>query len=120
MKWALDRHAKTIGVMAVCVGVISAAAVSGTPAHADMVGNSFLAALTDAGVAYNDPASATTLGQSVCPMVVQPSATFDGVSATTAANSGMARDKAELFTIIAIAAYCPGMLSPIIPDRFHE
>jgi hypothetical protein len=53
-------------------------------------------------------------------MVVQPSATFDGVSATTAANSGMARDKADLFTIIAISAYCPGMLSPIIPDRFHE
>ncbi|MBV9089745.1 MAG: DUF732 domain-containing protein [Mycobacteriaceae bacterium] len=106
--------------MAVSVAVIGVAAASGTLARADMVSNSFLAALTDAGVPYNDPASATALGQSVCPMLVQPGGTFDTAAATMAANSGMARDKASLFTIIAISVYCPGMLSPITPDRFQE
>lgn len=120
MKWPRDSQATTIGVMAFSVGVIGAAAAWGTPAHADMVGNSFLAALTDAGVPYNDPASATALGQSVCPMLVQPGETFDAAAATMAANSGMTRDRAELFTVIAVSVYCPGMLSPIIPDRFHE
>ncbi len=120
MKWVLDRQGKAIGVMAVSVGVITAAAASGTPAHADMVGNSFLAALTDAGVPYNDPTSATMLGQSVCPMLVEPGETFDAAATTMAAKSGMSRDTANLFTIIAISVYCPGMLLPIIPDRFQE
>ena len=120
MKWVRDRQTTTIGVMAVSVGVIGAAAAWATPAHADMVGNSFLAALTDAGVPYNDPASATALGQSICPMLVQPGVTFDTAAATMAANSGMTRDRANLFTIIAVSVFCPGLVSPIIPDRFHE
>src|SRR5271165_7668219 len=120
MKWTPHRQAGTIGAVAVSVGVIIAAAASGTPARADMVGNSFLAGLTDAGIPYNDPASATALGESVCPMVVQPGETFDGAAATMAANSGLTRERAIEFTIIAISVYCPGMLSPIIPDRFHE
>lgn len=109
---------KTIGAMALSAGVVGAAATSGTSARADMVGNSFLAALTDAGVPYTDPASATSLGQSVCPMVVQPGQTFDTTAATMAANSGMTREKASTFTLIALSVYCPGMLSPIIPDRY--
>lgn len=109
------RPARTVGVIAVAVG---AAAASGTPARADLVGNSFLAALSHAGIPYNDPASATTLGESVCPMLVTPGATFDTVAAQTGANSGMGRDTADFFTIIAISVYCPGMISPILPDRF--
>ncbi|HUO40973.1 MAG TPA: DUF732 domain-containing protein [Mycobacterium sp.] len=110
------RPAGTIGVIA--LGVVVAAG-SATPARADMVGNSFLAALTDAGIHYNDPASATALGQSVCPMLVQPGGTFDSVATGMADNSGMRRETAEFFTLIAISVYCPGLISLSLPDRFN-
>jgi hypothetical protein len=112
--------ARTIGVLVVSVGVIGAVAASGTTARADMVGNSFLNALTAAGIPYNDPSSTMALGQSVCPMAVQPGGTFDAVAASMAYHSGMARDRANLFTLIAISVFCPGLLSPILPDRYHE
>jgi hypothetical protein len=111
---------RAIAVMAVAAGVVGAAAASGIPARADMIGNSFLAALTNAGVPYNDPASATALGQSVCPLLVEPGATFDNVAASMAADSGMAHNAANVFTLLAISAYCPGLLSPILPDRYSE
>jgi hypothetical protein len=120
MKWVPDGQTRTIGVIAVCGGVITAAAASGASARADLVGNSFLSALTTAGIPYNDPVSATALGESVCPMLVQPGSTFDETAATMAVNSGMTRDRANLFTIIAVSVYCPGLLSPLIPDRFQE
>lgn len=107
-------------MIALAVAVLGAAAGSGTLARADMVGNSFLATLTDAGIHYNDPASATTLGQSVCPMLVAAGQTFYSVAAGMAANSGMHRDNAELFTLIAISVYCPGLISLSLPDRFTE
>ena len=120
MRWVSQRQAKAIAVVASSVGVITAGTAPGTPARADMVGNNFVAALTDAGIPYADPVGATALGESVCPMLVAPGATFDNAAATMAADSGMTRERAEAFTLIAISVYCPGMFLPIIPDRFGQ
>jgi Protein of unknown function (DUF732) len=98
--------------------LIAATAMSTAPAaRADMIGNSFLAALDHAGVTYNDPLSAIALGESVCPMLVQPDETFATVASRVAINHAMSLDKAGLFTVIAISTYCPGMISPLLPDR---
>ena len=54
------------------VGVATAISLA-APAHADpLTDNSFLSALTNAGIGYNDPASTQSLGQSICPMLVEP------------------------------------------------
>ncbi|GAC1404843.1 MAG: hypothetical protein NVS4B6_15700 [Mycobacterium sp.] len=83
------------------------------PAYADpMVDSSFLSALSNAGVGYGDPSSTTELGQSVCPMLVQPGQSFASV-ASSMGNQGVSPAMASFFTGIAIQMYCPSMVSSI-------
>jgi hypothetical protein len=98
---------------AASVGVIAAAAVSATPAHADPLGDSFLSALNNAGVAYNNPGNAVALGQSVCPMLAQPGGTFASAASSVTGSGGMSPQMAGLFTTIAISMFCPAMVSSI-------
>jgi hypothetical protein len=92
----------------------AAAATSAAPAHADPTSDSFLAALNGAGVGYNDPASTVALGQSVCPMLVEPGKSFASVASSVgAAPNGISPDMAAFFTGIAISMYCPSMMSGI-------
>jgi hypothetical protein len=94
------------------VGVATAVTLA-APAHADPItDNSFLSALSNAGVGYNDPAATTSLGQSVCPMLVQPGQSFASV-ASSMGNQGISPGMASFFTGIAIQMYCPSMMSSI-------
>jgi hypothetical protein len=94
------------------VGVAMAVTLA-VPAHADpATDNSFLNALTNAGVGFTDPATTTSLGESVCPMLVEPGKSFASV-ATSIANNGINPDLAAFFTGIAIQMYCPQMMSSI-------
>ena len=102
--------AKAIGVAAVSVGVITTAGVSAAPARADVMTDSFLSALSNAGVGYGDPSNAAQLGQSICPMLAQPGGNFAGV-ASSVANNGISPGMASLFTNIAISMYCPQMMA---------
>jgi hypothetical protein len=97
-----------VGSLAVSVGVLTAAA----PAHADTLTDSFLSALNDAGVGYDDPANAVALGQSICPLLAQPGGSFAG-AASNIANNGISPDMASLFTSIAISMYCPSMMASV-------
>jgi hypothetical protein len=97
----------------------AAAATLAAPIRADMMGNAFLAALTNAGVPYSQPATTTALGQSVCPMLFQPGGTFDSIASKVADNNGMSHDVAGVFTVIAIATYCPAVLAPLLPNRLQ-
>ncbi|MBW0017697.1 MAG: DUF732 domain-containing protein [Mycobacterium sp.] len=109
-----------VGFLTVSVSVAATAAMlAAPPIQADMMGNAFLTALTNAGISYNQATSATALGQSVCPMVVQPGASFDGVASKMAEGNGLSRDKAKVFTIIAIATYCPAIIAPLLPNRLQ-
>jgi hypothetical protein len=94
------------------VGVATAVGLA-VPAHADPITDpSFLSALSNAGVGYNDPADTTSLGQSVCPMLVQPGQSFASV-ASSMGNQGISPGMASFFTGIAIQMYCPQMMSSI-------
>jgi hypothetical protein len=94
------------------VGVATAVTVA-APAHADpTTDTSFLNALTNAGIGFNDPASAEQLGQSICPMLVQPGKNLASVYSTVSHN-GVNPDMAAFFTGIAIQMYCPSMMSSI-------
>ena len=94
------------------VGVATAVTVA-APAHADPVtDNNFLGALTNAGIGYNDPASTEQLGQSICPMLVEPGKNMASIYSTVS-NNGINPAMASFFTGIAISMYCPSMMSSI-------
>jgi Protein of unknown function (DUF732) len=97
------------------VGVATAVSIA-APAHADPItdnpitDSSFLSALTKAGIGYNDPAATTALGQSVCPMLVEPGKSFASV-ASSIGNQGISPQMASFFTGIAISMYCPQIMN---------
>jgi Protein of unknown function (DUF732) len=99
-------------VLALTIGLTAAAATFAAPAHADTIDDSFLAALTDAGIAYNDPANTVALGEAICPMLVEPGKSLASVYSRVA-NNGIPPDMAAFFTGIAISMYCPSMMSSL-------
>jgi len=103
--------------LALVVGLAAAAATWATPIRADMLGNAFLSALTNAGVPYTQPASTTAAGQSVCPLLFQPGESFDSVVSEMVASKGMSHTAAGVFTILAIGTYCPALFAPLWIDR---
>jgi hypothetical protein len=113
-------HRLRLGSLAVAVGLATAAATLAAPARADTVGDSFLAALTNAGVGFDDPAGTVELGQSVCPMLAEPGGSFASVASRMAGNQGIAADMAGLFTSIAISMYCPSMLSSFADGNWQN
>ncbi|OBF30961.1 hypothetical protein A5724_22540 [Mycobacterium sp. ACS1612] len=89
----------------------AAAVTLAAPASADP-DTSFLNALTSAGIGFNDPASTEQLGQSICPMLVEPGKNLAQVYSTVS-NKGINPDMAAFFTGIAIQMYCPSMMTSI-------
>ncbi|MFG1933905.1 DUF732 domain-containing protein [Mycobacterium sp. NPDC048908] len=97
---------------ATLVGAATAITLA-APASADPVtDNSFLNALTNAGIGFNDPSGTEQLGQSICPMLVEPGKNLASVYSTVSHN-GINPDMAAFFTGIAISMYCPSMMTSI-------
>jgi len=97
---------------AALVGVATAVTLA-APASADPItDNNFLGALTNAGIGYNDPASTEQLGQSICPMLVEPGKNMASIYSTVS-NNGINPAMASFFTGIAISMYCPSMMTSI-------
>ncbi|ODQ91317.1 DUF732 domain-containing protein [Mycolicibacterium flavescens] len=82
------------------------------PAQADPIDDSFLAALTNAGVRFKNPVDMVRLGESVCPMLVEPGKNLAKVYSRVTDN-GIPPDMAAFFTGIAISMYCPQMVSSV-------
>ena len=94
------------------VGAATAATLA-APAHADPITDtSFLDALTNAGIGYNDATSTEQLGQSICPMLVEPGKSMASVYSTVS-NNGINPGMAAFFTGIAISMYCPQMMTSL-------
>jgi hypothetical protein len=94
------------------VGIATAVTLA-APAHADpLTDTSFLSALTNAGIGYNDPAGTEQLGQSICPMLVEPGKNMASIYSTVS-NNGINPAMASFFTGIAISMYCPSMMASI-------
>jgi hypothetical protein len=108
---------RVLRVVGLSAGVAGLTAALAAPVHADLMGNAFLRALTNAGVSVSQPDSAMALGKSVCRMLVEPGGSFDSVIAAVADGHGMSHDAAGVFTIVAIATYCPAVLAPLLADR---
>ena len=91
--------------------LIAAAFLQPAAAHAD-TGSDFLSQLAGAGITYANPADTEALGQSICPMLVEPGKNF-AAAVSRVRNNGISPDMAAFFAGIAIQAYCPSMISSI-------
>ena len=107
------RHSKTVHMLALSAGLITGTVMLAAPAQADPTGDAFVAALTNAGLGSSDPANAVALGQSICPMLSEPSQTAASVASAVADSAGMSLGAANLFTGIAVTFFCPAMVSSI-------
>jgi len=97
---------------ATLVGAATALSLA-VPASADPVtDNSFLSALSNAGIGYGDPTNTEQLGQSICPMLVEPGKNMASIYSTVS-NNGINPAMASFFTGIAISMYCPQMMGSI-------
>lgn len=94
------------------VGLTAVAAAVAAPAQADPIDDAFLAAITDAGVGLANPVDTVRLGESVCPMLVEPGKSLARVY-TRVADSGIPPEVAAFFTGIAISMYCPQMMASV-------
>ena len=92
--------------------MVAAGITFAAPAPADTIKDTFLAALNRAGIDYADPDATAALGETVCPMLVEPGKSFASV-ATTIADNGISPDVAAFFTGIAISMYCPQLMGSI-------
>ncbi|OMC56360.1 hypothetical protein A5747_08245 [Mycobacterium sp. IS-836] len=113
------RQAAALRFIALAAGLLATTTVSAAPIRADMLGNAFLSALNNAGVTYSQPISTTAAGQAVCPMLFQPGESFDAVVREMAVRRGMSEKSAGVFTIVAIATYCPAVLAPLLNGRLQ-
>lgn len=79
------------------------------PAHADPAGDdaSFLAALKNAGITYNNADKAVASGRTVCTEMDKGTTAPDVVKQLTEANPGFTVQNAERFVGIAASIYCP-------------
>ncbi|WP_390893425.1 DUF732 domain-containing protein [Mycobacterium deserti] len=112
----LDRTARAL---ALGIGITTAAAMFAAPAHADPLDDSFLRALRDGGMAYNNPVNTADLGRSVCPMLVEPGKSLASVYSQVS-NNGVPPQMAAFFTGIAISMYCPQAMSSIGNGTFLD
>lgn len=118
-KWLQPGSGRAIAApLLVSVGVITAVATSVAPAHADPIQDAFLNALNNAGVPYNDPGTAVSLGQSICPILAQPGGNFATVASNMSGQNGLSANMAGLFTSIAISMYCPSMMTSFANGDF--
>lgn len=114
MRWTV------LPILGVITGLVSLAAVLSAPIRADMLGNAFLSALTNAGITYTQPTTTTAMGQSVCPMLFEPGGSFDDVTSKMAEGNGLSYEMAGKFTIVAIATYCPAVIAPLLGNRLQS
>ena len=68
---------------------------------------------SDDGVVFVLQAASTEqLGQSICPMLVEPGKNLASIYSTVS-NNGINPDVAAFFTGIAISMYCPSMMTSL-------
>jgi len=98
--------------MLVCVAAAIGAAA---PAYADFDGSDqvFLAALKQAGLTYQDPERAVTVGRTVCNLVDEGMTGVEIVKNLQELNPGFVENGAAQFTAIAASAYCPKSLTSV-------
>ena len=100
----------TVTLVGFATAVTLAAPASADPVNND--NNNFLNALNRAGISYNDPTNTEQLGQSICPMLVEPGKNLASIYSQVS-NNGISPGMASFFTGIAISMYCPQFMGSI-------
>ncbi len=103
----------TIASLSLSVGIMAAATALSAPAQADPGADAFLAALSSAGVTGVDPATAVSVGESVCPMLVEPGQRAADVASDVADAIGRPLGAGTMFTGIAISIFCPAAVTSL-------
>ncbi|BBY52101.1 hypothetical protein MARA_55690 [Mycolicibacterium arabiense] len=103
----------TTASLAVSAGLIAGATFLATPAHADPGADAFVGALSSAGLGGIDPATAVSVGQSVCPMLSEPGQQMADVAAGVSDALGRPLGPATMFTGIAISMFCPAAVTSL-------
>jgi hypothetical protein len=103
----------TVASLVLSAGLMGAAAAVATPAQADPASDMFLSALAGQGLSGLDSATAVSVGQSVCPMLVEPGQNLANVAADVSDRIGRPLGPATMFTGVAIQMFCPGAVASI-------
>jgi len=98
----------------VSVGIIVAAVTWATPGRAD-VGDSVSTVLNTVGIGNNGPVSSVIaqIGQSICPLLVQPGSNFASSATQMSGNGGLASPIAGFIAGQAIQSQCPAFMTAI-------
>jgi hypothetical protein len=103
-----------VAALAVTAGMVGAAlSVGAAPAQADPATDVFLDSLGGPGLSGIDPATATQVGQQVCPMLVDPGQNAANVAGEVSEALGRPLGPATMFTGLAISAFCPGAMASL-------
>lgn len=103
----------TVASLALSAGIFGAATLGMAPAQADPGVDPFVAALGTAGLGGIDPATAVSVGQSVCPMLAEPGQQAADVAGKVADTLGRPLGPATMFTGLAIKMFCPGAVASL-------
>jgi hypothetical protein len=98
-----------IAPLALALGVAAATSMA-APAQADAT-DSFLSALDSSGISGIDPATAVSVGQSVCPMLSEPGQRMADVAGDVADTLGRPLGPSTMFTGLAISVFCPSAVA---------
>ncbi|WP_353651814.1 DUF732 domain-containing protein [Mycobacterium sp. E136] len=101
-----------VRALALGAGLAAMATTFAAPAQADTTDDAFLAALRGAGMTVDNPVNMVAVGESVCPMLVEPGKNLAKVY-TQVSDNGIPPDIAAFFTGIAISMYCPQMMASV-------
>ncbi|MGB8504154.1 DUF732 domain-containing protein [Mycobacterium sp.] len=110
-----NKFAAAVGSVLVSGGLVAAAMGLAAPAQADTTTttDTFLDALTSAGLDNVVSGDAVALGQSICPMLADTGQNTADVASKVADVGGMSLGPATMFTGIAISMWCPGAIARI-------
>jgi hypothetical protein len=103
----------TVASLAVSLGVLAGGTALAAPAQADPGADAFVSTLASSGLTGVDPATAMSVGQSVCPMLSEPGQRMADVAADVSDALGKPLGPATMFTGIAISMFCPAAVTSL-------
>ena len=111
----INVAAAVLRPLLVSAGIVTAAIASPPPGHADPLGGPITNTLNNVGIGNNGPISTALagVGQSICPMLVQPGAAFATAATRMSGNNGLTPQIAGWVTSMAIQNECPGVITSL-------
>jgi hypothetical protein len=113
------QHIGAVGLafrpLVVTLAIATAAALWPAPAHADVLGDAGGSVLNGVGIGNNGPLSTALagIGQSLCPMLVQPGGQLASMATQMSGHNGLAPTIASFVATTAIQTQCPGWMTSL-------